>query len=212
MRRRPGIFDVEFQGDSSKILRYNQRLKNALFLQDWLPKRIASIQAEIETRIKINVKLMSETPSPLTNPQELGKGGVTAKLQQNITSGVNRAEKMISAWTGDIKKMDADDPIFLLAKPSRNVGDKVRLWRILQYGTKKYYPIPPRGKFIHYLWRRNNVWITSNTGTKRHPGVRAKRAFTLFKHQLAIYRQAMLHEIDRVFRMYRRSLGGSATV
>jgi hypothetical protein len=127
------------------------------------------VERSVKNRLDANVHLshLSKETRPVT-------GQFTKKIKQNVTTEAKRIGKNVFVGTGNMGILDRDDPIHLLGRDLKN--PLVRLWRILQWGTKSGYPIFPKtAKVLAWISPTTNRWIRKKKVT--HPGIHGRFYF-----------------------------------
>lgn len=134
--------------------------------------------------IEFNVKKRFDDHKSWSHNSNLtdSKGtGVELDIRRNITTAIvpglsSRRAKRISVGTGNVSKLDRQDPIFRLKNPRRHIDDKrVRLWRILQSGARPHVIMArhPQVHLLNFYWKR--VGRRVKRLSVKHPGIRPRK-------------------------------------
>jgi len=112
---------------------------------------------EIEKVVRSQLKDVRKGDPQATKRGPAFEGNLAQQVASNITSRVVVAGSQVLGGTGDIKHMDAADPLMRLRSPS---DTKIRLWRILEYGVSPFsdsLKARDPSKPMVFWWRRAGI-------------------------------------------------------
>lgn len=211
---------IYFKLDVTRVMR------NLLVIGN--PSKLASqlyINGLLDAQRTIEANVISRLNNPLVKnyrneiATDSKHTGVLTRIARNITSGYQTDASGIVLWTGKVRELDEKDPIFTvwpdtrggiksLASARRTINHPgVRLWRILEAGSRRHWILPKEGnRYLSFYFKR----LGRNVALEKvdHPGTKGRSYFfkdrSFIKEKQIAYGQdlAALKQMKKAMAVY----------
>ena len=201
-----GEIAIKFTPDPRLTFTNMLELRTELSQGAEIMQKHKQLLATMRNNVVEKLKMLSKR-DPAATKDPTGK--FTGAIAENITAEVTRNGPITTGGVGKIELLDTQDPLFLgteeLGEPPRQFkNDLVRLWRILDFGTRGDYPISARTKpLLHFFHQRYGTWIKTKTVT--HPGQEGRFYWKMAQEEYDFSREffrQMSFELDKVVKKY----------